>query len=577
MDKVIPVVCPKASFDKYRDIINSRIDKVLNSGWYILGEEVKIFEERFANYCNTNYCVGVSNGTEALALALKAVGVCSGDEVITVSHTSVATVAAIEMIGAIPVFVDIEEYTFTIDPNKIESVVSPKTKAIIPVHLYGQPCKIEAVCAIASRLNLKVVEDCCQAHGASYNGRRVGSFGDAGAFSFYPTKNLGALGDAGAVVTKNQEVFKQLISLRQYGWQEKQNSLFPGWNSRMDEIQAAVLNAKLTYLSEDNGKRRNIVYKYSKFLDPKKLLPQKVDILSEPVWHLCVVRDICNSRSKLIDFLKSCNIGVAIHYPIPVHLQSGYLNRIKGSDNLVNTEKICNQILTLPLYPEMSDDKINCICEALNSWSKLPVLSWSAIKQKKDIHLYIGTVPLLPEYDNLIGLTLEESSCTSIHHDITDPIPLPDNSVDSIQSEDVFEHICFNPKLIAVMDEIYRVLRPGGLFRLSLPDYGCDIYQNRSVKNENGDVVFDPVGGVNADGTRGHKWFPRFDCVDYLIQKSLFSDSKIEYLQYYKMDGTPVIKAIDYSKGMVTRTPDFDERVQNPKRPLSLVVDIIKK
>ena len=260
---LIPVSNPKPRFMQKKQEFLNALDSVIEKGIYILGDEVSSFEREFAEYIGVKYCVGVANGTDALAVALKGLGVKPGDEVITVSHSAVATVAAIEMTGAVPVFADIEPDTRCIDPNKIEKLISPKTKVIIPVHIYGQPAKIKEIKTIAHAHNIKVLEDCAQAHGAKVDGKMVGSFGDAAAFSFYPTKNLGAIGDGGAVVTNSAEVFEDVLALRQYGWHQRYISDISGVNSRLDELQAAFLRIKLKELEKDNARRNEIAQKYN--------------------------------------------------------------------------------------------------------------------------------------------------------------------------------------------------------------------------------------------------------------------------------------------------------------------------
>ena len=264
MSKVfIPVSNPKARFINRKNEFLKATESVIEKGMYILGDEVSLFEKEFAEYIGVKYCVGVANGTDAIAIALKALGVKAGDEVITVSHSAVATVAAIEMAGAVPVLADIEPDTRCMDPEKIIKLISPKTKVIIPVHIYGQPARIKEIIAIAHSNGLKVLEDCAQAHGAKVDNKKVGSFGDAAAFSFYPTKNLGAIGDGGAVVTNSFEVFENVLALRQYGWHQRYISDFPGVNSRLDELQAAFLRIKLKELDRDNSRRNEIAEKYS--------------------------------------------------------------------------------------------------------------------------------------------------------------------------------------------------------------------------------------------------------------------------------------------------------------------------
>jgi len=369
MSKVfIPVSNPKARFIKRKDELIKATGSVIDKGMYILGDEVSSFEKEFAQYIGANYCVGVGNGTDALAIALRGLGVKSGDEVITVSHSAVATVAAIEMIGAVPVFVDIEMDSRCIDPNKIEKLISPKTKVIIPVHIYGQPAKIKEIKTIALAHNIKVLEDCAQAHGAKVDGKLVGSFGDAAAFSFYPTKNLGAIGDGGAIVTNSTEVFEAVLALRQYGWHQRYISDISGVNSRLDELQATFLRIKLKELEQDNARRNVIASKYTSAIKGLKLKAPKSHPNNYHAYHLYVVES--QKRDELAKFLNLKNIGTALHYPLAIHQQPAYKGRIRGGDNLLNTESLYKNILTIPMYPELSDEEVETIIKALKEWDK---------------------------------------------------------------------------------------------------------------------------------------------------------------------------------------------------------------
>jgi dTDP-4-amino-4,6-dideoxygalactose transaminase len=308
---------PKAQYLSYKSEIDTAISRVLDSGWYILGKEVKAFEKEFTGYIGVAHGIGVGSGTEALHLALVACGIGRGDEVITVSHTAVATVAAIELAGATPVLVDIDPEFYTIDPDKIESAITTHTKAIIPVHIYGHPADMDPIAEIAEKHNLKVIEDCAQAHGATYKGKRVGSFGDMGCFSFYPTKNLGAIGDGGIVVTGDKELAEKARLLREYGWAERYVSHFTGWNTRLDEIQAAILCVKLKHLDDDNSKREHIAEEYNKELGYVDIILPKQRKDSTHVYHLYVIR--AERRDALLSFLREKGIGASIHYPEPVH------------------------------------------------------------------------------------------------------------------------------------------------------------------------------------------------------------------------------------------------------------------
>lgn len=363
---MIPVANPLASYHQHKKEIDTAVHHVLESGWYILGQEVTAFEEAFAAYIGVQFGIGVGNGTEALHLALCACDIGPGDEVITVSHTAVATIAAIELCGAAPVLVDIDLAYYVLDPAVIEQALTPRTKAIIPVHLYGQAAAMDEILALARRYNLRVIEDCAQAHGALYNGKRVGSWGDAACFSFYPTKNLGALGDGGMVVTDNPALAQRARLLREYGWAERYISHLPGWNSRLDELQAAILRVKLAYLDEDNEARRSLAERYNEALADTPLhLPAKRPN-SEHVYHLYVVRT--DRREEMRQFLAGRGVGTAVHYPQPVHQQPAYYQRLAGYDHLPHTEEIAPQILSLPLYPELTAVEQQQVINAIHAF-----------------------------------------------------------------------------------------------------------------------------------------------------------------------------------------------------------------
>jgi dTDP-4-amino-4,6-dideoxygalactose transaminase len=339
---------------------------VLEGGWYILGKEVQAFENEFAAYVGCAYGIGVGSGTDAIQLALKACGIGPGDEVITVSHTAVATVAAIEAAGADPVLVDIEPDYYTMDPLKLESAITPRTKAVIPVHLYGQPADLSAILDIARQKGLRVIEDCAQAHGATYGGKPVGAWGDMACFSFYPTKNLGACGDGGIATTNDPTLAGRGRLLREYGWAERYISSIPGGNSRLDELQAAILRVKLTALDNDNACRKKIADTYHRFLlDTPLLLPQPRPRGSH-VYHLFVGRT--GERDALRAFLASRGIGTLIHYPVPIHMQPAYQGRIRCGDHMEETEKAAGQILSLPIYPELTEAEVNMITRAIRDY-----------------------------------------------------------------------------------------------------------------------------------------------------------------------------------------------------------------
>ena len=311
--------------------------------------------------------IGVGSGTEALHLALAACDIGPGDEVITVSHTAVATVAAIEQAGAIPVLVDIEPDFYTIDPCRIAAAVTPKTKAIIPVHLYGQPVDLDPILEIAGENGLKVIEDCAQATGAMYKGKRVGSYGDLACFSFYPTKNLGAIGDGGMVVTDQPELARQVGLLREYGWAERSISHIPGVNSRLDEVQAAILRVKLPYLDQDNTARARIAAMYRAGLSDCDMILPNCRQEASHVYHQYVVRT--PRRDALKQHLKDKGIAALIHYPVPVHLQPAYRGRLAGSDKLSETERAAREVLSLPIYPELTEDDQEAVIEAVRRFA----------------------------------------------------------------------------------------------------------------------------------------------------------------------------------------------------------------
>jgi len=360
---------PGAQYEAHKAAIDAAVRRVLESGRYILGEEVIGFEREFANYVGVRHAVGVGSGTEALHLALAACGIGEGDEVITVAHTAVATIAAIELAGAVPVLVDIEPDYFTLDPEQLEATITSRTKAIVPVHIYGQPADLEAITSIAKRHDLRVIEDCAQAHGATYRERRVGSWGDIACFSFYPTKNLGAIGDAGAVTTNDPHLADKVRHLREYGWVERNVSRMRGWNSRLDELQAAILRVKLRFLDADNNQRRRIAALYDDLLTGSDLiLPHRREDATH-VFHLYVVRS--GDRDDLLARLRANGVVAMIHYPVPVHLQPAYAGRIAGAGNLPNTERVAKEILSLPIYPELTEAEVRKAAGACVSYCEV--------------------------------------------------------------------------------------------------------------------------------------------------------------------------------------------------------------
>ena len=346
--------------------LRSAFDRVLDRSWYIEGEEDKTFENSFATYCRTKYCIGTGNGLDALMLILKALGIGSGDEVIIPSNTYIATALAVTYVGATPVLVEPDISTFNIDPLKIEPAITDETKAIMPVHLYGQACDMDPIMKIAKAHDLLVIEDCAQAHGATYKGRKVGTFGIASGFSFYPGKNLGALGDAGAVITNNEDVANKVRALGNYGSDYKYHHIYKGNNSRLDELQAAFLSTKLPILDKMNEDRRRIAEMYSSGIHNPKITLPYVSPDCVPVWHIYAVR--CSERDALETFLKEKGIGTNMHYPIPIHMQACYTDLHIPSGSLPVAEEISRTELSLPMYYGMTEEEIQYVIDALNAY-----------------------------------------------------------------------------------------------------------------------------------------------------------------------------------------------------------------
>lgn len=364
---MIPCANPGAQYRAHRQDIDTAIRRVCDSDRYILGPEVEAFEHEFAAYLGVGHAVGVASGTDAITLALMACGIGPGDEVVTVAHTAVASVAAIERAGAVPVLADIEAGPCTIDPGRFEAAITERTKAVLPVHLYGQSADLDAVMEIARRHGLRVIEDCAQAPGATLGGRRLGAIGDAGCFSFYPTKNLGALGDGGLVATGDAALAARLRQLRQYGWDGGPVSQLPGLNSRLDELQAAVLRAKLPHLDADNARRAALAGRYDDALAGLGLgLPVRRQGAGH-VHHLYVVR--AADRDGLKAHLERAGVIAGIHYPVPVHLQPAYRGRLAGSDALAESERAANEVLSLPLYPELEDGAVDRVAAAIREFA----------------------------------------------------------------------------------------------------------------------------------------------------------------------------------------------------------------
>jgi len=360
----IPQTDPRASYIAQQPAIDHAISRVLLGGRYILGREVEAFEAAFADFVGVTYAVGCANGTDAIELALRACGIGAGDAVFTVSHTAVATIAAIERVGATAVLIDVEPGSLTMAPHElVRALQTPRAgrpAAVLPVHLYGQPAELSLLCDLARTNGLRLIEDCAQSHGALYRGRPTGSFGDIGCFSFYPTKNLGALGDGGMAVTNNPRLGTALREIREYGWRERHISACVGINSRLDAVQAAILGVKLRRLVADNARRRAIADRYDSGLAelPVTLPMRRTD--TTHVFHQYVIR--LAKRDGLRDWLHAAGIGTGIHYPVPVHLQPAYRGRLAaGPSGLGETERAARQILSLPMYPQLSEAMIDRI------------------------------------------------------------------------------------------------------------------------------------------------------------------------------------------------------------------------
>lgn len=374
MSDPLAVSIPQASpGDEYRALraeIDAAVARVLASGWYVLGSEVEAFEAEFAAYLGMAGAIGVANGTDAVELALRALGIGPGDGVYTVSHTAVATVAAIERTGAIPILLDIDPATYTLDPEPLEAalvsgVSGVRPRAVVPVHLYGHPANMQAILGVARRAGLLIVEDCAQAHGAAIGGRLVGTFGDAAAFSFYPTKNLGALGDGGLVASTDPAVLARLRELRQYGWRERYVSVSVGTNSRLDEVQAAILRVKLAHLDERNERRRAIAGRYDAGLVGTGVETPSVGPGVRHAYHQYVVRSA--HRDRLANTLARAGIGTSIHYPVPVHRQPAYADRVPIPLDLAVTERTAGEILSIPMYPDLGDADIDRVVAAIRA------------------------------------------------------------------------------------------------------------------------------------------------------------------------------------------------------------------
>ena len=363
-NRVIPLVDLRRQYLSIKNEIDEAIQTVLNSGVFITGENVRAFEKEFANYIGVKYAIGVNSGTDALTIALRALGIERGDEIITVSFTFVSTVDCVVHNGGMPVFIDIEPESYTIDIRQIEKAITKKTKAIIPVHLYGHPADMDPILKTAEKHGLYVIEDAAQASGAEYKGKKVGSLGHVACFSFYPSKNLGAYGDGGTIVTNDQEIAEKVKFLREYGQREKYSHELIGYNSRLDEIQAAILRVKLKHLDGWNERRRVLAKLYVDLLtcleDQIKLPIEKRH--AEHVFHLFVIQ--VSARDELKKYLASHGIQTGIHYPIPVHLQKAYSSIISNAPT-PNTERCASHVLSLPMFPELTEEEVAFICDRI--------------------------------------------------------------------------------------------------------------------------------------------------------------------------------------------------------------------
>lgn len=359
----IPFNTLKPGYEKYREEYLEAATRVLDAGWYTLGHELEAFEEEFAGWLGMKYCVGLNSGLDALTLAVRAIGIKAGDEVIVPANTYIASVLGITENGAIPAFVEPDQY-YNIDPNKIEQAITPKTKAIMVVHLYGQACRMDKIMDIAKRHNLPVIEDCAQSHGATFNGRKTGTFGAITCFSFFPTKNMGAFGDAGAIATNDEKLAQKIRALRNYGSEKKYYNKYQGVNSRMDEIQAALLRVKLRYIDEITAERCSIAEAYlAGIKNPEIILPQIAEGATH-VWHLFVVRT--EKRDELQKYLADNGIGTQIHYPVPPHLAEAYKELGYKIGDFPITEGYSKTILSLPIFNGYQKTDLSKVIESIS-------------------------------------------------------------------------------------------------------------------------------------------------------------------------------------------------------------------
>jgi len=359
----IPFVDLKTQYLNIKKEIDKKISFLINNSAFILGEDLERFEKEFSEFCNIEYCIGVSSGTDALIIALRALGIGYGDEVITVPNTFIATVEAISLVGAIPIFVDVNEEDYNINVNLIKEKITDRTKAIIPVHLFGQPADMRSIIDIAGENGLYVVEDACQAHGAEFEKEKAGTFGNIGCFSFYPAKNLGAYGDGGAVVTNDKKLYRKMLAMRSHGEVEKNKHQIIGSTNRLDNLQAGILRVKLKYLNQWNEKRRENALIYRKYLSGLGvIIPEELEGRKH-IYHLFVIR--VKNRDKVEKELSSRGIATGIHYPTPIHLQNAYkfLGYKKGDFPV--SEAAAEEVLSLPMFPELTEDQIKYVCESL--------------------------------------------------------------------------------------------------------------------------------------------------------------------------------------------------------------------
>ena len=364
-EMTVPFLDLRAAYLELKEELDDAYQRVMASGWYILGEEVERFEAEFAAYCGAEYCIGVGSGLDALHLSLRALGIGPGEEVIVPSHTYIATWLAVSQVGATPVPAEPDARTYNIDPSRIEAAITPRTKAILPVHLYGQAADLDPIVDLARRRGLEVIEDAAQAHGARYQGRRIGGYGKAVAWSFYPGKNLGALGDAGAVTTNDAGIADRIRALRNYGSRHKYRNELKGYNSRLDPLQAALLRVKLRHLDDWNERRKALAAQYLVGLAECGLTLPAVPDWADPVWHLFVVRH--PRRDALQLRLGEAGIGTLIHYPIPPHRQPAYADAGFGGDALPLASRLADEVLSLPLGPQLAEAQAARVIDAVRA------------------------------------------------------------------------------------------------------------------------------------------------------------------------------------------------------------------